>query len=89
MTVYVDDAFIRFGRMKMCHMIADSRKELIGMVQKIGVDEKHIQHAGTYQEHFDIAKGKRALAIRHGAVPVTRKQLVAVLRERKGARRGQ
>lgn len=84
MTVYVDDMFAPLGRMKMCHMIADSREELLQMVMRIGVDPKWIQRQGTYKEHFDIAMSKRALAIQNGAVPITRRQLVEILNRRRG-----
>ena len=57
--------------MIMCHMVADSTAELLAMVDKIGVQRRWIQHAGTTREHFDISLGKRAHAIRNGAIPVT------------------
>lgn len=70
MSVYVDNAFIPFGNMLMCHMVADTTDELLAMVDKIGVKRKWIQYPGTYEEHFDIAKGKRELAISFGAIPI-------------------
>lgn len=77
MTVYVDDAVHPFGRMLMCHMWADTEEELLAMADTIGVARKWIQghptlsfgkHRSASWVHFDIAKGKRALAIQHGAV---------------------
>ena len=61
MTVYVDDMRAPFGRMIMCHMIADSTAELLNMADRIGVARRWIQHRGTVREHFDIARSKRAL----------------------------
>lgn len=77
MAVYVDDYEADFGRMVMCHMIADTRDELLAMVDRIGVQRKWIQDPGTFAEHFDIAKSKRRLAVRAGAVEVEARELVA------------
>lgn len=71
MSVYVDDMRASFGRMVMCHMIADTTEELLAMADKIGVQRKWIQKAGTHYEHFDIALNKRALAVQHGAIEIT------------------
>lgn len=71
MSVYIDDAMIPFGRMLMCHMIADSTNELLAMADKIGVQRKWIQLPGTPREHFDVCKQKRELAIKEGAIPIS------------------
>lgn len=79
MAVYVDDMYKyelgRFGLMKMSHLVADSTEELLQMIDKIGVQRKWIQYKGTADEHFDIAKGNRELAIKAGAIPVEMKKL--------------
>ncbi|MBN9053574.1 MAG: DUF4031 domain-containing protein [Rhizobiales bacterium] len=81
MTVYVDDMRAAFGRMVMCHMWADDLSELLAMVDRIGVARKWIQghpelsfgkHRRASWVHFDIALGKRVLAIRAGAVETDR-----------------
>ena len=79
MSVYVDDTAADFGRMIMCHMIADTTEELLDMADKIGVQRKWLQHAGTHREHFDIAKSKKALAVKHGAVQISRRDLVSMI----------
>lgn len=81
MTVYVDDMRARFGRMIMCHMVADTDAELREMARKIGVAERW--HQG---DHFDICLSKRAMAVELGAVEVTKRQLGAmrILRRRRG-----
>ena len=66
MTVYVDDMQAPFGRMKMCHMIADSEAELHAMADKIGLARKWYQG-----DHYDIAWSKRHLAVAAGAVEIT------------------
>tara|TARA_R100000655_G_scaffold109815_3_gene165721 strand:- start:3774 stop:4040 length:267 start_codon:yes stop_codon:yes gene_type:complete len=83
MAVYVDNMQAQFGRMKMCHMIADSTEELLAMADRIGVARKWIQSAGTAREHFDIAMSKRALAVEAGAVEVTMKELARMTRARR------
>ncbi|PUA41379.1 DUF4031 domain-containing protein [Pseudomonas protegens] len=84
MSVYVDDMNATFGRMKMCHMFADSTDELLAMADKTGVQRKWIQKAGTLREHFDICLSKRALAVELGAVEITYPEGTAeLMRKRK------
>lgn len=82
MTVYVDDMHLypmgKFGRMKMSHMIADTEVELHAMANKIGVARRWYQG-----DHYDISKEKRLLAISHGAVAITLKQLACMNMRRK------
>lgn len=69
MSVYVDDVEHAFGRMKMCHMWADTIDELTAMANVIGVDYKWLQKPPKASwVHFDVAKSKRALAIENGAI---------------------
>lgn len=82
MTVYVDDMQARFGRMNMCHMIADSNEELLAMADQIGVARRWLQKPGTWQEHFHIAMTKRRLAVEASAVEVSRMQLGRILWDR-------
>ncbi len=70
MSVYVDDMNAPFGRMLMCHLIADTTDELLAMADKIGVQRKWIQDAGTHREHFDIPLSKKKSAIENGAIEV-------------------
>lgn len=83
MAVYVDDMEASFGRMKMCHMIADTSSELFTMAARIGVQLRWVQQPNTPDEHFDIAKSKRALAVAAGAVPVTMVQLACMVARRR------
>lgn len=86
MAVYVDDFYktgIGLGRMKMSHMIADTTEELLEMCDKIGVQKKWIQYEGTSREHFDIALGKRKLAIQNGAIEIGMRELSKMVKERK------
>ena len=83
MAVYVDDMQAPFGRMKMCHMVADSNAELLAMVDLIGVHRKWIQKAGTHKEHFDISLSKRALAVKAGAEQITMRDLWQIMKARR------
>lgn len=71
MTVYVDDMRAEYGRMVMCHMIADTDEELHAMADRIGVARKWFQKPGTPRRHYDIALSKRALAVAAGATEIT------------------
>ncbi|BAH38849.1 hypothetical protein GAU_1807 [Gemmatimonas aurantiaca T-27] len=85
MAVYVDNFAAQFGRMKMCHMMADTHEELVAMADTIGVDRKWIQDAGTHREHFDICKSKRAKAVAAGAQEVRITELGSIMRRKKEA----
>lgn len=75
MSVYVDNMRAGYGRMVMCHMVADSRDELLAMADRIGVARKWIQQAGTHLEHFDICLAARKKAVAAGAVELTMRKL--------------
>lgn len=85
MAVYVDDMAAKFGRMVMCHMMADTREELLAMADKIGVQRKWIQREGTVYEHFDISKTKKTEAIKAGAQEVTMRDLGRLIHKRRAA----
>lgn len=73
MTVYVDDARHAYGRMVMCHMWADSLDELLAMADRIGVARRWLQEPPKASwVHFDISLGKKALALKAGAILVDR-----------------
>lgn len=83
MSVYVDNMRASFGRMKMCHMVADTSAELLAMADAIGVARKWLQHPGSWKEHFDIALSKRALAVVYGAREITWREFSRFCRARK------
>lgn len=76
MSVYVDDVFIPFGRMKMCHMIADTEDELHDMAARIGMKREWFQDGS--RPHYDVCKSRRLDAIQQGAIQVSIKELVAI-----------
>jgi hypothetical protein len=85
MSVYVDNAQLDYGRMKMSHLIADTQDELLAMADCIGVQRKWLQNRGTATEHFDVCKAKRELAIAAGALSVGRVDFVGVIRRKRAA----
>lgn len=82
MTVYVDDMRANFGRMVMCHMIADTDDELHQMADRIGVARKWFQQKPS-GDHYDIALSKRALAISFGAAEITVRQCAMMCANRR------
>jgi hypothetical protein len=79
MSVYVDAARHKYGRMIMCHMLADTEDELHAMADAIGIERKWYQ-ATASTPHYDICKAKRELAVEHGAVEVNMRQTVEIIR---------
>ena len=83
MSVYVDKAIYGYGRMVMCHMVADSPKELHEMADRIGVARKWFQDPRTMNvstPHYDVCKSKRRLAVAAGAIECERNDFVAAVR---------
>lgn len=78
MTVYVDNMRAKYGRMIMCHMMADTAMELHTMAKRIGVKKKWFQK--TRYPHYDICLAKKQLAIKYGAVEITTRQLIRIAR---------
>ena len=91
MSLYVDHLRIPFGRMKMSHLIADTKEELLRAAGALGLRRRWLQNEDQPKEHFDVSESKRKLAMsRLGALPVTSRQLVEVVRrKRTGPEAGQ
>lgn len=83
MSVYVDHPIYRLGRMHMCHMLADSTVELLAMADRIGVQRRWLQKPGQPDEHFDVCKAKRALAVAAGAKEVTGRDVARMIMSRR------
>lgn len=78
MSVYVDSAKNKYGRMQMCHMIGDTVEELHKMADKIQIRREWFQNNGT--PHYDICQSKRNRALRAGALVMDRKKTVELIR---------
>ena len=83
MSVYIDKMNAKYGRMIMCHMLADTEEELYAMAEKIGVNKKWVQYPGTYKMHFDICLAKKEKALTLGAVEISQKELKQLLKKKK------
>ena len=79
MSVYVDKPIHRYGRMIMCHMMADTLEELHTMADTIGIDRKHFQPKSS--PHYDVCKSKRELALKSGALKADKKKIVELIRK--------
>jgi len=80
MSVYVDKSIYKFGRMMMCHMIADTPDELHTMANHIGVGRWLQFPPKASFWHYDICKSKRSMAINLGAIECDRNSFVIHLR---------
>ena len=78
MPVYVDDARNRLGRMIMCHMIGDTLDELHAMADAIGMRREWFQPKSF--PHYDVSLSRRAVAVARGAVELSQRELVKVIR---------
>lgn len=86
MAVYIDSARNKFGRMVMCHMVADTLDELHDMAKRIGMRREWFQPLSS--PHYDVSLSRRKVAVSHGAVEVGRKELIAIIRKNRGTLRG-
>lgn len=77
----MDAATNSYGRMMMCHMLADTPDELHAMADRIGVARRWFQAPPKASFwHYDVCMSKRALAVSAGAIECDRNALVAALR---------
>jgi Protein of unknown function (DUF4031) len=83
MAVYVDDMRAQYGRLVMCHMLADDDESLHAMADAIGVKRRWWQAPPKHSSHYDICLSKRALAIQHGAIPITMREAAYMNRARR------
>jgi hypothetical protein len=79
MSVYVDPLFNTEGWSdkwpfpQACHMMADTDEELHAMANKLKLKRSWHQACPPHSiSHYDLTKGKRWQAIKHGAIEVDR-----------------
>lgn len=79
MAVYVDDMRARYGRMIMCHMLADSDEELHAMAAAIGVNRRWWQSPPRSSgSHYDVCLATKAKAVALGAIQISLRQAAAM-----------
>ena len=81
MAVYVDDVRHSYGRMVMCHMLADTPAELHAMADAIGMQRRWYQSPDKSSfPHYDLSLTRRTLAVAKGAKEITRQEVGAYMK---------
>ena len=80
MAAYVDSLVVYSharGKYKAgaCHLCADSIAELHAFAAICGF-KRSWYHSGTSLPHYDLVSADRDIAIQHGAVPVSSRELI-------------
>lgn len=69
MSVYVDSTRNRLGRMIMCHMWADTERELFDMAEKLEMRASWVQRPPKVRwVHYDLSLGRKQQALALGAI---------------------
>lgn len=89
MGVYVDDAIWPWRGELWCHLVADTDAELDAFAERLGLERRWLQHkpARPWLDHYDLPGYGRDRAVALGAVPVSRAEIVAVIRRKRAAHR--
>ena len=81
MAVYVDSPIWRWHGRRWCHLLADDVDELHRFAFLLGVKRTTYQGPPkTATPHYDITALERYRALRLGAIPSSREQIVAAAR---------
>lgn len=92
MAVYVGVSMWPYGRMIMCHMVADTDEELDEMATKLGIrqskQEPKRDKGMAALVHYDISKSKRKEAVAFGAIALDDMYEEADVLERLAMERG-
>jgi hypothetical protein len=90
MTIYVDPllqrGWIMYGQpIASCHMITSEADldDLHAFAEAIGMQVRWFQRHAAWRPHYDLTAKTRAAALAAGAVEVTGRRLIEILRERK------
>ena len=89
MTVYLDDwrQVAHLGPVddRWSHLVADTDDELHAFASKLGLKREWFQQKASrpHQGHYDLPERSRGHALALGAVPVSWRQVGAMMRERR------
>lgn len=77
MATYVDDLVDYGWKLGLsCHLLADAEEELHELAAKIGMKRSWFQDGDTHaMPHYDLVASRRKLAVKKGAIEITRQQL--------------
>jgi len=85
MAVYVDDAIWSWQGLRWCHLVADHLDELHRFAAQLGIKHSSFQSPPrSSAPHYDLTAYERRRAIALGALPVSRNEMVVVLRRVRG-----
>lgn len=78
MAVFVDSLIVGIPSQRWpfryhCHLVADTPDELHVFAAKLGLKRHWYQH--TTVPHYDLTEGKRKLAVRFGAIELSRRAM--------------
>lgn len=87
MSIYVDALFPciknkNWRYNESCHLVGDTEEELHSFAKKLGLKRQWFQQRHKLS-HYDLNKSKRAKAVEMGAIEVSRKKIVIMLRSLK------
>jgi len=81
--IYVDPLMTATWRFKSaCHLLADDIKELHKFAQRLGLKRSWFQSGKGKSPHYDLTANKRKLAVKLGAVELTRRETISRLRRK-------
>ena len=87
MAVYMDDAGVERRGRRWNHLTADTPQELHAFAASIGL-KRCWYHSGARHPHYDVTDVQRDQAIVSGAIPVGRREIVAIARRLRDRRAG-
>lgn len=70
-----------------CHLVADTREELLAMARVVGAFSDWLQVGRDGFPHFDLTPPRRETAIRMGAKEISRRDVVEIRRRWRARRR--